>query len=206
MPDANALILGDSHVLGTFGQALAALLLQQDPSLVVASEGVQGSHVATWIQRLRSRGPAGWRLVIVVLGTNDYGIDPAAWGDQALELAARLQMLAPNARLVWVTAPILRVGDVSWQLWILDDLLPAPWTIVDSGPMTATLPMDADGIHRWAAGPAWAAAVVAALARLDTSSGGSSSSGIMVAAGVAIVGGVLALLASLGGRRRSRKQ
>lgn len=202
-----ALLLGDSHTVGAYGQALATDLAAMFPDLQAVPLAVEGKGVQYWVDRLASQSPpydpASLALVMVTLGTNDYWRDHDDWAGSVAELAAVVGEWSPTARLVWISAPVLETGDVTWQVPVLEDMLPDRWTIVDSLALTPDLTRAADGIHYpGASGQAWAQRVVDVLVSAD--GGTSRSTAKWWAVGTAVVVGTVAafsFIRHLGKRR-----
>lgn len=200
-----AVLLGDSHTAGPYGQALATDLATM--GFTAQRLAQVGIGVPGWLERLAGArppvDPAELGAVIVTLGTNDYWREAEPWAHAVAELAAVLEEWSPRARLVWVSAPVLEKADVTWQLDVLEDVLPDRWTIIDSTEITVPLERSPDGTHYpGQSGARWAQAVVDVLVAAD---GGTSRTSArtwaVVAGGAVALVAVFSFIRHLGARR-----
>lgn len=140
-------ILGDSHIDGWYGQELEDRIVNSGAK--VTRIGVQSSRVSDWIARCQAGTvpiDASTQIVFVGLGSNDWGMNPVEFARRALDLAQRMDALAPGVDKVWIGPPQMR-SDASWVVNQLDGILPPHWLLIDSWAITEGLPRLADGIH-----------------------------------------------------------
>jgi hypothetical protein len=134
-------------------------------------------------------------LVLVQLGAADYGADPPTWRGLVQRLASWIEAAAPQARLVWLSAPPLAdpAGQkgTQWQIATLDQALGERWQLASGWDTALDLPHTADG-EGYAPGDAatWARRVWAGLQPLKVA-GLSGLGWGLVAGGALLVGGLL---------------
>jgi hypothetical protein len=134
-------------------------------------------------------------LVVVELGAKDCKADPATWRGQVQRLASWIEAAAPQARLVWLSAPPLAdpagAKPTQWQINALDQALGERWQLASGWDTALDLPHTADGEgYADPVAATWAQRVWSGLQPIKVA-GLSGLGWGLVAGGALLVGGLL---------------